>query len=374
MSSFIDVAASPNPAFESGPLLEGRCVLSVAFPFAELGEDSVGGAEQITSTLDEAITNNGGKSLVLACEGSKVSGSLIPVPLITGVSTKEKQRRIWQVCRDLIHETLQDHAIDLIHFHGVDFFEYLPKANIPKLVTLHLPANWYPRHIFSCPEDEQMFLQCVSGSQQRTCPLSNCLLTPIENGVFVPPEPPQVVKSDFVFALGRICPEKGFHLALDAAEQAKKKMILAGATFPYQTHQHYFETEIVPRLNQNRQFIGPVGKEQKRRLMAQARCLLVTSLVPETSSLVAMEALACGTPVVAFRHGALSELIKDGSNGFLVQKAKEIPAAIVAAESLSSHDCWASVRNRFTTERMVERYLQRYRLLIQRGSTVPSHA
>ena len=101
-------------------------------------------------------------------------------------------------------------------------------------------------------------------------------------------------------ALGRICPEKGYHIALDAAARAGVPMVLAGEVFRYPAHEQYFRDEIAPRLDASRRFIGPVGLHRKRRLLSEARCLLAPSLAPETSSLVAMEALACGTPVIAF--------------------------------------------------------------------------
>jgi glycosyltransferase involved in cell wall biosynthesis len=112
-------------------------------------------------------------------------------------------------------------------------------------------------------------------------------------------------KHRFAAALGRICPEKGFHLALTAARKAGMPLILAGQLFRYPAHEAYFEKEILPRLDKERRFIGRVGSVAKRWLLSSAQCLLVPSLVSETSSLVSMEALACGTPVVAFRAGAL---------------------------------------------------------------------
>ena len=88
------------------------------------------------------------------------------------------------------------------------------------------------------------------------------------------------------------CPEKGYHLALDAAHLAGMALLLAGEVFPYPEHQRYFHEEIGPRLDSTRRFIGPVGGQRKRGLLQRAQCLIVPSLVAETSSLVAMEALA----------------------------------------------------------------------------------
>src|SRR5207249_5576489 len=129
-------------------------------------------------------------------------------------------------------------------------------------------------------------------------------------------------------ALGRICPEKGFHFALQAAKMARADLLLAGQVFPYASHVEYFESKIVPRLDERRQFVGPVGFHRKKRLLSKAKCLLVPSTVNETSSLVAMEALAAGTPVIAFPSGALPEIVEHGRTGYLVSDVKEMAQAI----------------------------------------------
>src|SRR5437016_7300098 len=100
----------------------------------------------------------------------------------------------------------------------------------------------------------------------------------------------------------RICPEKGIHLALDAASAAGVPLFLAGTAFGYRSHQSYFEDAIRPRLRDGHRFLGAIGGVRKQKLLAGARCLVVASQVAETSSLAAMEALACGTPVRSEEH------------------------------------------------------------------------
>ncbi|HZI48789.1 MAG TPA: glycosyltransferase, partial [Pyrinomonadaceae bacterium] len=167
----------------------------------------------------------------------------------------------------------------------------------------------------------------------------------------------------FCLALGRICPEKGFHFAIAAAERARTPLLLGGPVFSFNTYQKYFNEEIAPRCNGFARFIGPVNMQRKRRLLSAAKCILIPSVVPETSSLVAMEAFACGTPVVAFRSGALVEIVEHGRTGFLVNDEKEMADAIGEVASLDMRACLEAARERFSVERMVQQYFELYRTI-----------
>jgi glycosyltransferase involved in cell wall biosynthesis len=171
-------------------------------------------------------------------------------------------------------------------------------------------------------------------------------------------------RGDFALALGRICPEKGFHLAIEAAVGAGCDLILGGRVFPYDEHERYFSTEILPRLDAKRRFIGPVGQTLKRELLCSARCVLIPSLAAETSSLVAMEALMCGAPVIAFRSGALSEILTHGATGFLVSDADEMAQAISQADCIDSLECRKEAAQRFTADRMTDAYIDLYENII----------
>jgi glycosyltransferase involved in cell wall biosynthesis len=341
-------------------------VLSVAFPFAPVGPDAVGGAEQVLAQLDAALVRAGHRSVVVACAGSSTAGTLVVTPRANGPITDEVRRRVHAAHRRGIARALRRCPVDLVHMHGVDFHAYLPPPGPPVLVTLHLPPEWYPPEVFQ-PQRPNTFLHCVSASQRARCPSGAKLLPDVPNGAALDAPAARHARRRFAVALGRICPEKGFHIALDAARRAGVPLLLAGQTFPYEAHQTYFAREIVPRLDRSRRFIGPIGPARKRRLLSAARCLLVPSLAPETSSLVAMEALACGTPVVAFPAGALPEIVEHGRTGFIVRDEQEMVLAIHAAARIEPEACRAAAQERFSLERTVERYFGLYRDLAQRG-------
>lgn len=343
----------------------GYTVLNVAYPFAPVGPDAVGGAEQVLSCLDAALEAAGHKSIVVACEGSAPAGELFATPRYTGV-LDGREAEAYGTHRAAIARVLATRKIDVIHMHGQDFCEYLPGGDVPVLITLHVPFTWYKRPVWPIAR-KRVYLHCVSASQRRTFPEDIPFLPDIHNGVPYGLLQSRLRKRNWVLGLGRIAPEKGFHLALAAAKRAGAPMLLAGEVFGYQSHEDYFEDEIAPRLDPWRRFLGPVGFDRKRRLLTSARCLLMPSQAPETSSLVAMEALACGTPVVAFPVGALPEIVEHGRTGFLVQDEREMAAAIPRADQLSSAVCRAAARERFSLERTLPDYFAQYERVIAAG-------
>ncbi len=339
-------------------------VLNVGYPLARIGPDEVGGAEQILSALDRALVETGHTSLVVGVEGSDVAGTLVPIPQPKMPFDERAIALARQNCRTAIEETVRTRSIDVVHMHGFDFHEYLPSPGPAVLATLHLPASWYPRHAMH-PQRSRTWLNCVSRSQHESVGPNTHLLPPIPNGTDLDATLLPRRKRSFVLVLGRICPEKGIHIALDVAAMARAPLILAGHVFPYREHQDYFEKMVKPRLSFSRRYIGPVGQQRKRALLVAARCLLVTSLVPETSSLVALEALAAGTPVVAFGKGALPEVIEHGRTGFLAWNTRELVEGIRAAPSIDPAQCRLLVGERFALSRMSERYFALYRALAQ---------
>ncbi len=337
-------------------------MLSVAYPFAPVGPDAVGGAEQILFAIDKALTERGHDSMVIACEGSRVCGRLVPIPAAAGTIDRDVRDRVHAAARAAIETELPN--ADLVHLHGIDFPAYLPPPGPPSLATLHLPPSWYEPGSFA-PGRPDTWLNCVSNTQHASCPASSALLPPIPNGVPVQElGRAQSARGDFAIMLGRICPEKGQHLALQAAHMANVPLLLAGHAFAYDTHQAYLSEQVEVLLDSRRRRVGAVGFAEKRRLLSAARCLLVPSLAPETSSLVAMEAAACGTPAIAFRVGALPEIVRHGDTGFLVDDVERMAEAIGRTSEIDSARCRAVAAENFDQARMTDAYIAAYRRLL----------
>ncbi len=340
-------------------------VVQVAFPFAPVGPDAVGGAEQVLTTLEAGLTALGHRCVTVACAGSRVAGELVETHLPAGPITDAVRAEVHARHRRSLAAALR-HGADLVHMHGIDFHAYLPPPGPPVLATLHLPPGWYPEGALR-PTRPGTWLNPVSRSQADACPHGPTLLAPVPNGVPVEALDARLTRRGFALALGRVCPEKNLHAALEAGTRAGVPVLLGGQLFAYAEHERYWREELAPRLaapGTRHRFLGPIGFARKRRLLAAARCLVSASLAPETSSLVAMEALACGTPVVAFPSGALAEIVEHGVTGFLVRDEAEMAEAIRAAPRLDPEACRAAARRRFSAGAMVARYLDLYRSLL----------
>ncbi len=334
-------------------------VLNVAFPFAPVTADPVGGAEQVLAQLDRALVAAGHRSIVIAAEGSRVAGVLVPTPCVAHPLNEVTRRAVHLAVRETISRVLAGGQVDVVHLHGIDFDSYVPPPGCPVLVTLHMPLGWYTSTALEIKRPET-WLQPVSTSQARSAPAHVRLLPPIGNGVAGRRFYPQVRKRNFALVLGRVCQEKGFHDAIEAAALAGVPLLMAGEVFPWPEHQAYFERSIVPRLDRLRRWVGPVAAHRKRRLLSAARCVLVPSRVNETSSLVAMEALAAGTPVIAFRRGALPDIVDHGTTGYIVEDVNGMAEAIRMADRIHPEDCRRAARERFNIERTLAGYFRVY--------------
>ncbi len=333
-------------------------VLSVAYPLLPVGPDSGGGAEQILYLLERGLVARGHRSIVIAAKGSRIAGELIETPAFEGEMTEEVREAARRDHLRSTEQALDRYPVDLLHFHGLDFSSYLPADRVRKLATLHLPPAWYPESIF---HSEDVRLNCVSESQANAAPGKK--LPVVLNGIDTAAYEIASREKKHLLWLGRICPEKGVHIGLEVAHRLDLPMVIAGPVHPFRDHQLYFSQQVQPLLDAKRQYVGAVGLDRKRSLFAEAKCVLIPSLVAETSSLVAMEAISSGTPVVAFRSGALPEVVEHGITGFIVESQEQMADAVKRIDEISPAACREQANNRWSASRMVEDYITLYESL-----------
>src|SRR5262249_26212359 len=294
--------------------------------------------------------------------GSRISGELFitgepcSVPDDFERRNLEHQDRIVEFVRA---RERQGRPFHLVHDHSGSFWPRASEIIVPVLAALHLPRGFYPAQLFeNIPAN--VFFNCVSAAQALTFAELDPALVP--NGISLDGFEPGRESRHGLLWLGRICEEKAPHLALEIAERAGERVILAGRVYPFSYHQQYLERELLPRLSQlpNAVFVSSPSAEQKRRLLRESAAVLITSVADETSSLVAMEAAASGTPVIAFRRGALAEVIQDGVTGFLVNGVEEAVGALKRIGEIDVGDCVAYARESFSSKRMAEGYARLY--------------
>ena len=356
-------------------------VLSVAYPFAPVRPDTAGGAEQVLCTLDKELTMAGHRSVVIAAKGSDISGHLIETPFLPCRITSKDKARVWGYVRDILRGVFSGYGaweFDIVHMHGVDFMNYLPPeapSLPPVLITLHMWPSVYGTDMYIAGARSNTYFNAVSATQAKACnPVPGTALKPgilpvIENGALLSVEGkghPEQKDEGYALCLGRICGEKGFHIALEAAKIAGIPLVIAGEVFQYPEHESYFRKKILPELDGIRyKFVGRVGGAQKTALIRQASCLLLPSLIEETSSLSAIEALSCGTPVIGFAKGALPEIIEQGVTGFMVDSADDMGRAILKISAINRQACAAAALKRASASEMARQYTGLYHQIIE---------
>jgi glycosyltransferase involved in cell wall biosynthesis len=370
---------TPGPQFtpeDANAKPESLQLLFSAYPLLPMSAESCGGAEQVLATLEYALAQRGHSTTIAACNGSRASGRVFatgePSSELDQLAARqaEHNERILELLQP---EGVSGAAFDLLHDHNGGFWRQAGAVGLPVLATLHLPRAFYPDELFrNLPEN--VFFNCVSQSQSQSFADVPQVIATVRNGIRLEQFPLETQKGDYLLWMGRLCEEKGAHVAIDVARSSGMRLVIAGAVYPFSYHREYFEREIRPYLGSPGsavEYVGIPTARDKYALLANARALLIPSLIEETSSLTAMESMACGTPVVALARGALPEVVVDGVSGRLACEAKGMIEALRRVDKLDPLACRSHVEANYSAERMADEYEALYAKLIPmfRGKT-----
>jgi glycosyltransferase involved in cell wall biosynthesis len=318
-----------------------------------------GGTERVVYSLTEELVAMGHDVTLFASGDSITSATLAPM-------RKEALRLDPSVVDpialhlrmvELIYRRKDE--FDFIHFH-TDYFplSLFSRQNVPFLTTLHGRLD-----IADFIEVYGTFRDCpfvsISDNQRVPIPHLNWVRT-VHHGMPADLLTPQPVKRDYVAFLGRISPEKGVDKAIRIAGRAGMKLKIAAKVD--NADKQYYDREIRPLIEANPfvEFIGEINDRQKPEFLSGARALLFPIDWPEPFGLVMIEAMACGTPVIAFPAGSVPEVIDDGVSGFIVADEDAAVAATRRLHELDPATVRATFDRRWTARRMAEDYLELY--------------
>jgi glycosyltransferase involved in cell wall biosynthesis len=251
---------------------------------------------------------------------------------------------------------------DFLHFH-LDYYPFslFARQSTPFVTTLHgrldLPEHQPVFSIFS-----SVPVVSISNSQRRPVPQAGWVAT-VHHGLPEQLLTPLPGKRDYLAFLGRIAPEKALDRAIRIAERTGVPLKIAAKVDP--TDRDYYEETIRPLIRPPLiEYIGEIGDHEKSEFLSGAVALLVTIDWPEPFGLVMIEAMACGTPVIAFNRGSVSEIIEDGLTGFIVEDETSAVAAVNRLSELRLEKIRRRFEERFTARRMANDYLAVYRTLM----------
>ena len=338
--------------------------------FFPLPPKTYGGTELVVYNLGEGLVKKGHEVTLFACKGSKVSAKLDQKwnePLnIKRVGTKGI---IYQNNR-LDYITSISDQFDIIHNHDAIFPILVEeKFKCSFVTTWHSSFFGYNNYIKNHPQYKKRMMETkfisISNSQRKGLPGGKFMAT-VYNGTVDFNDYKLGRGGEYLVWLGRFNDYKGPVDAIKVALKAKEKLILAGSKIS-RKQKNYFNKSIKKYIDHKKiEYIGEVNLKQKVKLLKLSSAFLMPIHWEEPFGLVMIEAMACGTPVIAYNRGSVPEIIEDGKNGFIVEE-NDIDGMVKAVEKIDTIDrkyCRESVKKRFSIEKMVVGYEEVYKKII----------
>lgn len=339
---------------------DGMRILMVAPPWYDVPPQGYGGIESMVAGLVAGLTRRGHDITLVGAGRAGTSARFL------STYGRAPSERIGEPLPEVLHAAkaytmTSELVVDVIHDHTLAGPLTAPARAVPTVITCHGEVGGefgeYYRVLGAA-----VSMVAISEAQRRIAPDLNWAGV-VHNAVDVTAFPFRERKEDWALWLGRFNEDKGAHLAIDAARAAGRRILLAGK-LTEKIERDYFDEYVRPRLGPDAEYVGEADTARKHELLAAARCLIFPIVWEEPFGMVMIEAMACGTPVVALCRGAVPEVVVDGVTGFIRSDPSELPAAVEAADALDPRACRSRVERFFGVEVMARAYEAIYRRTI----------
>jgi glycosyltransferase involved in cell wall biosynthesis len=322
-----------------------------------------GGTERVVSWLTEELVAQGHEVTLFASGDSVTSARLDPIwPRALRLDGKVRDpMALHMAMLERVYQRADQ--FDILHFH-LDYFPFslFSRNAIPFITTLHGRLD-LPEHQVVFDVFDRAPIISISDAQRRPVPNANWIDT-IYHGLPSELLQPQPIKPQYLAFLGRIAPEKAVDRAIHIARRSGMPLKIAAKVDP--VDRAYFERDIRPLLElPGIEYIGEINDTQKSDFLSGAVGLLMPIDWPEPFGLVMIEAMACGTPVLAYPGGSVPEIVEDGLTGYIVTSESDAVDAVRRLPELSRKRVRARFEERFTARRMAEDYVDIYRHMVE---------
>lgn len=320
-----------------------------------------GGTERIVSYLTEDLVKQG-HEVTLFASGDSVTSARLEAIVPEALRLKEDSNPTnYHIL--MIEEVLkQASSFDIIHFH-IDSLQFTVarRMKVPHVTTLHGRLDL---HDFTVILNEYSDLPMISISDDQRHPVPDInWQTTVYNGIPCDLYTFHAGPGDYLAFLGRISPEKGVEHAIEIAKQVNMPLKIAAKVDKADVS--YFQAHIKPLLGHPLvEYIGEIDEKEKDEFLGNAYALVLPINWPEPFGLVLIEAMACGTPVIAYRRGAIPEIVENGVNGYAVTGIEDAIIAVDQTKTIDRCACRKTFLERFSANIMAKRYVQTYENLI----------
>ncbi|MEE8517952.1 MAG: glycosyltransferase family 4 protein [Dehalococcoidia bacterium] len=324
-----------------------------------------GGIELVVGVLVDGLIDRGHEVTLFASGDSITAAHLVSVfpHSLRGTDRYRGPLNLLNVAACLE----QAGRFDIIHNHTE--FEGLALAGLsttPVLTTFHGAPN---RDCLTVFAHYQGWYNAISQAAGSLLPPKERCVGVVYNAIDVSSYPFNDAhrRGAHLLFLSRMSEEKGPHLAIEVARRLQRPLVLAGNVDS--NDEEFFNTQVLPHVDDDLiQYVGEADYHQKRDLLSRAHCLLAPITWPEPFGLFMIEAMACGTPVVAFNRGAVPELVQHGETGYVVNDIEEMAQAVDEVDHIDREQCRSHVQRYFDAHRMVDDYIAAYEYVVSAES------